>query len=178
MPDKSTLLSAWWAHFQYIFTFDPAHDKTYKMTCVSSKDSDHPGHPPSLIRVFIVRMKKPWVLSYPLSTQWRLWSDWANAQADLSLRWVHRSFCWFWHRDNWWMGKELYIFLVNLWHWIYEQHYNSEDLVFLWEKCKIQESIMSDLWLWSFLLPMMRIPVFGVTDQLRLKSGCSASEAS
>ena len=29
------------------------------------------------------------VLSYPLSAQRRLWSDWADAQADLSLRWVH-----------------------------------------------------------------------------------------
>ena len=27
---------------------------------------------PSLIRVFAVRMKKPWALSYPLSAQWRL----------------------------------------------------------------------------------------------------------
>ena len=25
------------------------------------------------------------------------WSDRANAQADLSLRWAHRSFCWFCH---------------------------------------------------------------------------------
>ena len=30
------------------------------------------GHPPSLIRVFSVRMKKAWVLSYPLSAQRRL----------------------------------------------------------------------------------------------------------
>ena len=37
-------------------------------------------------------MKKPWVLSYPLSAQQRLWSDWVDAQADLSLRWVHRHF--------------------------------------------------------------------------------------
>ena len=42
-----------------------------------SEDSDQPGHPPSLIRVFAVRMMKPWVLSYPLSAQRRLWSDWA-----------------------------------------------------------------------------------------------------
>ena len=42
------------------------------MICASSEDFDQPGHPPSLIRVFAVRMKKPWVLSYPLSTQWRL----------------------------------------------------------------------------------------------------------
>ena len=51
--------------------------------------------PSSLIRVFNVCMKKAWVLSYPLSTQQRLWSDWADAQADLRLRWAHMPFCWF-----------------------------------------------------------------------------------
>ena len=39
--------------------------------------------------VFAVRMKKAWVLSYPLSAQQRLWSDLAYGQADLSLRWAH-----------------------------------------------------------------------------------------
>ena len=42
-------------------------------------------HPPSPIRVLAIRMKNPWVLSYPLSTQRRLWS------------WAHMSFCWFCH---------------------------------------------------------------------------------
>ena len=51
--------------------------------------------------------KKAWVLSYPLSAQRRLWSDladaqadlhsedwsdWADAQADLSIRWAHSHF--------------------------------------------------------------------------------------
>ena len=76
---------------------EPPHDKTNKMACALSKDSDQPGHPPSLIRVFAVRMKKAWVLSHPLSAQGRLWSDWADAQADLSLRWAHMSSCWFCH---------------------------------------------------------------------------------
>ena len=49
--------------------------------CAPSEDSDQPVHPPSLIRVFAVRMKKAWILSYPLSAQ--------DAQADLSLRWAH-----------------------------------------------------------------------------------------
>ena len=43
-----------------------------KCDCAPSEDSDQPGHPPSLIRVFAVCMKKPWVLSYPLSAQRRL----------------------------------------------------------------------------------------------------------
>ena len=68
-----------------------------KMACAPSEDSDQPGHPPSLIRIFAVRMKKAWVLGYPLSTQHRLWSDWADAQADLSLRWAHMPFFWFFH---------------------------------------------------------------------------------
>ena len=57
--------------------------------CAPSEDSDQFGHPPSLIRVFAVRMKKGWILSYPLNAQWRLWSYWADAQADLSLRCAH-----------------------------------------------------------------------------------------
>ena len=38
--------------------FEPAHNKTYKMACAPSEDSDQPGHPPRLTRVFAVRMKK------------------------------------------------------------------------------------------------------------------------
>ena len=48
-----------------------------------SEDSDQPGHLPNLIRVFAVRMKKAWVLGYPLNAQ---------------------SFCWFCHEaacENW-----------------------------------------------------------------------------
>ena len=63
---------------------------------VPSEDWDKPGYPPSLIRVFAVCMKKAWVLSYPSSAQWRLWSDWEDAQADLSSLGA-QSLCWFCH---------------------------------------------------------------------------------
>ena len=66
--------------------FEPPRDKTSKMACAPSEDSDQPGHPPSLIRVFAVRLKKARILSYPLSAKRRLCSDWADTQADLSLR--------------------------------------------------------------------------------------------
>ena len=46
--------------------------KTKKIACALSEDSDQPGHPPSLTRFFTVRMKKAWVLRYPLSAQRRL----------------------------------------------------------------------------------------------------------
>ena len=45
------------------FVTEPPHDKTNKMACTPSEDSDQPGHSPSLIRVFAVRMKEVWVLS-------------------------------------------------------------------------------------------------------------------
>ena len=61
--------------------------------CAPSKDADqHPDIHPVWSRIFAVRMKKAWVLNYPLSAQWRLWSDWVDAQADLHLRWVHSHF--------------------------------------------------------------------------------------
>ena len=56
-------------------TIEPSHDKTKKMACVPSEDSDQPGHPPSLIRASAVRMKKAWLPSYTLSARRRLWSD-------------------------------------------------------------------------------------------------------
>ena len=41
-------------HFLWIsfITNEPVHDKSNKMACAPSDDSDQPGHPPSLIRVF------------------------------------------------------------------------------------------------------------------------------
>ena len=50
--------------------YEPPHDKTNKMT-VPSENSDQPGHSDNED------------------------SDWADAQADLSLRWAHMPFCWF-----------------------------------------------------------------------------------
>ena len=78
-----------------IATCEPPHDKTNKMTCAPKEDSDQPGHPPSLIRVFAVRSMGSWGPNVSSCGQRRLWSDWANAQADLSLRWAYRSLCWF-----------------------------------------------------------------------------------
>ena len=38
-----------------MFTFEPHRDKTSKMACAPSEDSDQPGHSPSVIRVFAMR---------------------------------------------------------------------------------------------------------------------------
>ena len=43
-------------------TCEPHRDKTNKMACAPSEDSNQPGHPPSLIRVFAVRQ---WVAKDP-----------------------------------------------------------------------------------------------------------------
>ena len=66
---------------------EPKHDKTNKMTCAPSEDSGQSRHPQCA----------QWVTKGTSSScgQRRLWSDWADAQTDLSLRRAHRSFCTF-----------------------------------------------------------------------------------
>ena len=49
---------------------EPRHDKTNKMACATSENSDLPGHPPSLIRVFAVPARR------------KLWSH-------LAIYWAH-----------------------------------------------------------------------------------------
>ena len=71
--------------------------KPTKIICAPSEDSDQPGHQPSLIRVFAMSSMGSWRPSVSSCGQRRLWSDWADTQADLSLRWAHRPFCWFCH---------------------------------------------------------------------------------
>ena len=90
MVDDGRTTDGPWLYYK--LTNEPEGSGELKMACAPSQDSDQPGHLPSLIRVFAVRMKKHWVLSYPLSSQRRLWSDWADAQADLSLCWAHSHF--------------------------------------------------------------------------------------
>ena len=54
----------------------------------AQRRSDQPQHPPSLIRVFAVRTVGSWGPNVSSCGQWRLWSDWVDVQAELSLRWV------------------------------------------------------------------------------------------
>ena len=63
------ILSASFAHITVLLNhcwnvriIEPPYDKTNKKACAPSEDSDQPKHPPSLIRVFAVRMKKVWLL--------------------------------------------------------------------------------------------------------------------
>ena len=46
-----------------ISEYEPLHDKTNKMVCVPSEDSDQPEHPPSLIKVFVCAQ---WVANGPM----------------------------------------------------------------------------------------------------------------
>ena len=114
---------------------EPPHDKTNKMVCAPSEDSDQPGHPPSLTWVFPVCMKKAWVLSYSLSAQRRLWLDWTDAQADLSLRWAHSNFIGFVVRRLRWcqilshVRPQMIVMIAEHNHWL--QQYVSSFFCFL-----------------------------------------------
>ena len=70
-----------------------------------SEDSDEIGHPAQ--SVWSESSLTTWRKLGFLATLWAHsedWSDWVDAQADLRLRWAHRSFCWFCHE-----ATQLYI---------------------------------------------------------------------
>ena len=76
-----------------LFLFEPADDKTYNKTCVTSKDLDHSVHPTTMARVLGHHSLDSMEAVHGTCDQRRLWSDCAEAQADLSLRLSHKSYC-------------------------------------------------------------------------------------
>ena len=91
------------SHFKYLAVFSwnfmiwAALWQNQQSDCAPTEDSDQFEHPPSLIRVFAVRKKKYWVIIYPLSAQWRLWSDCADALGWSESSMGAHSFCRFCH---------------------------------------------------------------------------------
>ena len=57
---------------------------------------DQPGHPPSLISLRCPH-EESLGPQLPNERTVKTWSDWADAQADLCLRWTNMPFCWFCH---------------------------------------------------------------------------------
>ena len=76
--------------------YEPPHDISNKMT-VRPGWSESSLWTPRLIRVFAVRSMGSEGPKLSSCGQRRLRSDWADAQADLSLRWALMPFCWFCH---------------------------------------------------------------------------------
>ena len=66
--------------------------------CLPSKDSDQPGHPPSLIRVFAVGMKKAWVGPYlPIERTAKTLIRLGGCPGWSESSMCAHSFCWFCH---------------------------------------------------------------------------------
>ena len=76
----------------YRMANEPRHDKTNKMSVRPAKTQISLDIRPVWSVSSLSAWKEPWVLRYLLSAQRRLWSDRADAQADLSLRWAHSHF--------------------------------------------------------------------------------------
>ena len=74
-------------------TYEPAHDKTYNKTCATSEDSDQPTHPRRLIKVFVDRMCLLRLPGFSKEDEREPLPYWVAVQADLSLCWLHQSYC-------------------------------------------------------------------------------------
>ena len=88
IPDNSlNTLSMLEKEFTYhTFWFQPHRQETYLLTCAQNEDSDHSR---SLVKIFTVRILDSQVCKVALCRQRRLLPGCADAQADLSLRWMH-----------------------------------------------------------------------------------------
>ena len=78
---------------RYPLIYEPAHNKTYNKTCATSEDLDQTAHPRSLIRVFADRMCRLQPPGYPKGDERESLPYWVDVHADLSLCWLHRSYC-------------------------------------------------------------------------------------
>ena len=119
-----------------------------------SEESDKPGHPPSLIRVFAVRLMHGSSLKFSLCEQRRLWSEWADAQADLSLRWAHTHFVGFV------MSRLKYVLIVRL------------IFVIIFDSCRLSRS-----WLDYKLSRDMTKPTKWLCAQRRLRSALASAQS-
>ena len=84
----------WKCKNKIILANEPHRDKTNKMSVRPAKTQISLGIRP-IWSVLAVRLIGSQVPKLSSSGQWRRWSDWADAQADLSLRWAHMPFSWF-----------------------------------------------------------------------------------
>ena len=95
---------------------EPPHDKTNNCGCAHSEDSDQLGHPPSLIRVFAVRMKKAWSLApIELTAKMLIRLGGCPVWSESSLG-AH-SLCWFCHEAAqmfWLQWSKWDVYYVNL----------------------------------------------------------------
>ena len=81
---------AWSGSYSLIWASRRQHHNT---SCVTSTDSDQPVYPLCMARVLVyLSLDSPEAVEGTCD-QWRLWSDCADAQSDLSPRWSHGSYC-------------------------------------------------------------------------------------
>ena len=66
--------------------------KTYNNTCVTSKNSDQAVHSSCMARVLVYSSLNSLIGVEGTCDQRRLLLDYANAQADLNLRWSHKFY--------------------------------------------------------------------------------------
>ena len=89
--------------FQFIEGFslfslnEPPHDKTKKWHVRPAKTQISPGIRPGWSESSLYTHRVAKDRSFFSFGERRLWPDWTDAQADLSLRWAHMLFCLFCH---------------------------------------------------------------------------------
>ena len=87
----------WEKNWETESKYELPNDRTNKMTVRPANTQISLG----ICSVWSESSLSAWRKLGSLATHWAHsedWSDWADAQADLSLCWVHVPFCWFCHK--------------------------------------------------------------------------------
>ena len=82
--NKTNFILSWVEHEKKFYNLGP---------CVTIKDSEQTAHPFSMARVLVYPSLDSPEAVEGTCEQWRPWSDCADAQANLSLRWSQKSYC-------------------------------------------------------------------------------------
>ena len=133
--------------------------------CAPSEDSDQYGHPPSLIRVFAVRSMGSSGPKLSSCGQWRLWSEWADAQADLSLRWAHMPFCSFCHKA------------AHIRFSLGTASCKSRPQSLTSSKCKKHVQLYFVKWLTNIWTSSCDYGTYHIGDQRRLRRACASAQS-
>ena len=95
-------------------TYEPPHVKTNKITVCPAKIQISLGIRP----VWSESSLSAWRKLGSLATHSEDWSDWADAQADLSLRWANMSVCWVTRRLILRCSHQpIHTDIIKEWHW-------------------------------------------------------------
>ena len=147
---------------EWLNIIELTHDKTNKMICPVWSESS---------------LYTQWITKDPrfLHADSKDWSDWADALVDLSRRWAHRSFCWFYHETAQLKHSGPGFLKKNLVITMWIHHTTICDMQLLWNSFIYSKTLKTLRWvnieyLWCYIRYLSKLHIFekGIVSAIAL----------